>query len=235
MSQRFYDPTLDKHSTFCKLDAIQSGHLCKVLRKTVGDRVEVTNGKGDLFSATVSLAHPKKSEVNLSYLLSEDRNENQITIAMALPKSMDRFEWFIEKATEIGISRIIPLTSRFSERKNLNKERAERILDSAFKQSLRLYRPILDELTPVQTLFEKEEAWDQKFIGHCYPGDKTDLIAHCDSKKSKLMLIGPEGDFSEEEVSKALDLGYKEVSLGSSRLRTETAGLMALARMILKE
>ena len=235
MSQRFYDPTLEKHSTFCKLDAIQSGHLCKVLRKTVGDRVEITNGKGDLFSATVSLAHPKKSEVSLSYLLSEDRNENQITIAMALPKSMDRFEWFIEKATEIGIARIIPLTSRFSERKNLNKERAERILDSAFKQSLRLYRPILDELTPVQTLFEKEEAWDQKFIGHCYPGDKTDLIAHCDSKKSKLMLIGPEGDFSEEEVSKALDLGYKEVSLGSSRLRTETAGLMALARMILKE
>ena len=121
MSQRFYDPTLDKHSTFCKLDAIQSGHLCKVLRKTVGDRVEITNGKGDLFSATVSLAHPKKSEVSLSYLLSEDRNENQITIAMALPKSMDRFEWFIEKATEIGIARIIPLTSRFSERKNLNK------------------------------------------------------------------------------------------------------------------
>ena len=235
MSQRFYDPTLDKHSTFCELDAIQSGHLCKVLRKTVGDRVEITNGKGDLFSATVSLAHPKKSEVSLSYLLSEDRNENQITIAMALPKSMDRFEWFIEKATEIGVARIIPLTSRFSERKNLNKERAERILDSAFKQSLRLYRPILDELTPVQTLFEKEEAWDQKFIGHCYPGDKTDLIDLCDSKKSKLMLIGPEGDFSEEEVSKALDLGYKEVSLGSSRLRTETAGLMALARMILKE
>jgi 16S rRNA (uracil1498-N3)-methyltransferase len=235
MSQRFYDPTLDKHSTFCNLDAIQSGHLCKVLRKSVGDRVEITNGKGDLFSATISLAHPKKSELSLSYLLSEDPNENQITIAMALPKSMDRFEWFIEKATEIGIARIIPLTSRFSERKNLNKERAERILDSAFKQSLRLYRPILDELTPVQTLFEKEEAWDQKFIGHCYPGDKTDLIAHCDSKKSKLMLIGPEGDFSEEEVSKALDLGYKEVSLGSSRLRTETAGLMALARMILKE
>jgi len=121
MSQRFYDPTLDKHSTFCKLDTIQSGHLYKVLRKTVGDRVEITNGKGDLFSATVSLAHPKKSEVSLSYLLSEDRNENQITIAMALPKSMDRFEWFIEKATEIGIARIIPLTSRFSERKNLNK------------------------------------------------------------------------------------------------------------------
>ena len=235
MSQRFYDPTIDKNSTFCKLDAIQSGHLYKVLRKSVGDSVEFTNGKGDLFSATVSLAHPKKSEVSLSYRLSEDRPENQITIAMALPKSMDRFEWFIEKATEIGIARIIPLTSRFSERKNLNKERAERILDSAFKQSLRLYRPILDELTPVQTLFEKEEAWDQKFIGHCYPGDKTDLIAHCDSKKSKLMLIGPEGDFSEEEVSKALDLGYKEVSLGSSRLRTETAGLMALARMILKE
>jgi 16S rRNA (uracil1498-N3)-methyltransferase len=235
MSQRFYDPTLDKHSTFCKLDAIQSGHLCKVLRKSVGDRVEFTNGKGDLFSATVSLAHPKKSEVSLSYLRSEDRTENQITIAMALPKSMDRFEWFIEKATEIGIARIIPLTSRFSERKNLNKERAERILDSAFKQSLRLYRPILDELTPVQTLFEKGEAWDQKFIGHCYLGDKTDLIDLCDSKKSKLMLIGPEGDFSEEEISKALDLGYKEVSLGSSRLRTETAGLMALARMILKE
>ena len=235
MSQRFYDPTLDKHSTFCKLDAIQSGHLCKVLRKSVGDRVEITNGKGDLFSATISLAHPKKSEVSLSYLRSEDRTENQITIAMSLPKSMDRFEWFIEKATEIGIARIIPLTSRFSERKNLNKERAERILDSAFKQSLRLYRPILDELTPVQTLFEKEEVWDQKFIGHCYPGDRTDLISLCDSKKSKLMLIGPEGDFSEEEVAKALELGYKEVSLGSSRLRTETAGLMALARMILKE
>ena len=235
MSQRFYDPTIDKNSTFCKLDAIQSGHLCKVLRKSVGDSVEFTNGKGDLFSATVSLAHPKKSEVSLSYRLSEDRPENQITIAMALPKSMDRFEWFIEKSTEIGIARIIPLTSRFSERKNLNKERAERILDSAFKQSLRLHRPVLDQLTPITTLFEKGEAWDQKFIGHCYPGDKTDLIDLCDSKKSKLMLIGPEGDFSEEEVTKALDLGYKEVSLGTSRLRTETAGLMALARMILKE
>jgi len=235
MSQRFYDPTLDKYSTFCKLDAIQSGHLCKVLRKSVGDKVEFTNGKGDLFYATVSLAHPKKSEVELSYLLSEALTENQITIAMALPKSMDRFEWFIEKATEIGIARIIPLTSRFSERKNLNKERAERILDSAFKQSLRLHRPILDDLTPITTHFEKGGEWEQKFIGHCYPGDKTDLIEHCDSKKSKLMLIGPEGDFSEEEVNQALDLGYEEVSLGSSRLRTETAGLMALARMILKE
>jgi len=201
----------------------------------VGDKVEFTNGKGDLFSATVSLAHPKKSEVELSYLLSEALTENKITIAMALPKSMDRFEWFIEKATEIGIVRIIPLTSRFSERKNLNKERAERILDSAFKQSLRLHRPILDDLTPITTHFEKDGEWEQKFIGHCYPGDKTDLIELCDSKKSKLMLIGPEGDFSEEEVNQALDLGYEEVSLGSSRLRTETAGLMALARMILKE
>ena len=235
MSQRFYDPTLDKHSTFCKLDAIQSGHLCKVLRKSVGDRLEITNGKGDLFSATISLAHPKKSEVSLSYLMSEDLTENQITIAMALPKSMDRFEWFIEKATEIGIARIIPLTSRFSERKNLNHQRAERILDSAFKQSLHLYRPILEKLTPLSVLFENSNGWEQKFIGHCYSGDKKDLIELCDSKKSKLMLIGPEGDFSKEEVSFALDSGFAEVSLGSSRLRTETAGLMALARMILKK
>ena len=235
MSQRFYDPTIEKNSTLFELDTVQSVHLSKVLRKSVGDKVEFTNGKGDLFSAEITVAHPKRSQVHLTYLSSEEPSDNPISIAMVLPKSMDRFEWFIEKATEIGIARIIPLTSRFSERKNLNKERAERILDSAFKQSLRLYRPILDELTPVQTLFEKEEAWDQKFIGHCYPGDKTDLIALCDSKKSKLMLIGPEGDISEEEVNKALDLGYKEVSLGSSRLRTETAGLMALARMILKE
>jgi len=235
MSQRFYDPTIQKNSTLFELDTVQSIHLSKVLRKSVGDKVEFTNGKGDLFSGKITVAHPKRSQVHLTYLSSEEPSDNPISIAMVLPKSMDRFEWFIEKATEIGIARIIPLTSRFSERKNLNHQRAERILDSAFKQSLHLYRPILEKLTPLSVLFENSNGWEQKFIGHCYSGDKKDLIELCDSKKSKLMLIGPEGDFSEEEVSFALDSGFAEVSLGSSRLRTETAGLMALARMILKK
>ena len=122
----------------------------------MGDQsVEFTNGKGDLFSATIiTVAHPKKSQVqpHLSTLV-KILQIIKLSIAMVLPKSMDRFEWFIEKATEIGIARIIPLTSRFSERKNLNHQRAERILDSAFKQSLHLYRPILDEVNTTFSTF----------------------------------------------------------------------------------
>lgn len=234
MSQRFLQPQLASTDLGCEFDQQESNHLTKVLRKRVGDIVEITNGKGDLFEGVIVDSHPKRSKVKLNFIKHESASKAPITIALGVPKSTDRFEWFLEKATEIGIDHIIPLQSRFSERKSLNYDRSLRIIESAFKQSLRLHIPKLSELSLFEAVLEQGKEYDQLFIGHCYPSEqKPDLSELIETNRSKIVLIGPEGDFSEEEVTRALDAGFRAISLGQQRLRTETAGLMALARMVL--
>jgi 16S rRNA (uracil1498-N3)-methyltransferase len=149
-----------------------------------------------------------------------------LTIGVAPTKNIDRFEWFLEKSTEIGIDRVIPLLCRYSERKEIKPERLEKVMVSAMKQSIKAYLPVL---SPLQTFKEaiKSQFSGQKFIAHCYEGEKQLLRDAVVRGKDVLILIGPEGDFSNEEVELAINEGFVPISLGNSRLRTETAALVA--------
>ena len=161
-------------------------------------------------------------------LFRSGKRNYKLHIAIAPTKNIERFEWFIEKATEIGIDEITPIVCRFSERKIIKPERLERIINSAAKQSVKAFFPTLNPLCTFDELLQQSHA-KGKFIAHCYDGDKKLLkkaIAGCDDM---LILIGPEGDFSKDEIEKATHAGYKQVTLGDSRLRTETAGIMACA------
>ena len=202
-------------------------HCIKVLRKQEGDEILVTDGKGNFFDARIVQAHPKHCMVEIVETIAQPKPWNfDLHIAFAPTKNMDRNEWFAEKATEIGIDRLTPLLCRFSERKEIKNERIGKILVSAMKQSQKAYLPQLDEMQPFAQ-FVKQSVDGQKFIAHCHEGDKPLLgdVYHKGGKAT--ILIGPEGDFSEEEVALAIENGYRPVSLGNSRLRTETAALVA--------
>ena len=213
-----------------ELDAEESRHLSKVLRLTDGDKVKVVDGKGNSYDCTVLEAHKKNSLLRIDYKTQQHETFG-IHIAAAPPKNLNRWEWFLEKATEIGIDRISPIRSFHSERKVLKNERQEKILISAMKQSKKADLPLLDELTPFNSWLKahSDKSDDlEKYIAHCYnqmPKMKLSSI-HPKGKKA-LILIGPEGDFSKEEVLAATAAGFKPVSLSKSRLRTETAAIVA--------
>lgn len=209
-----------------ELDAEESRHLAKVLRLNDGEQVHVIDGKGTRFTCTIISAHPKKSLLQID---SENLSPEHfgITIAAAPTKNLNRWEWFLEKATEIGIDAIQPILSFHSERKVLKLERQERILISAMKQSYKATLPNLNELTKFDKII-KQNFEGQKFIAHCYESIPSKALKSVyEPNKNTLILIGPEGDFSEQEVHQALEAGFKPISLGKSRLRTETAALVA--------
>lgn len=206
----------------------ESAHCVRVLRKKEGDEVFVTDGKGHFFDAVITVAHPKHCSLEIIKNINSNKPwSNTIHIAFAPTKNMDRVEWFAEKATEIGIDHITPLLCRYSERKEVKLPRIEKILVSAMKQSQKAYLPLLDEMTAFQT-FVKQPFDGQKFIAHCYEGDEKKLLKSVyNCGQNALILIGPEGDFSEKEVDEALKNGFIPISLGESRLRTETAAVVA--------
>lgn len=209
-----------------ELDQDESRHLAKVLRLTSGDAVTVIDGKGGKYTCEVLEAHPKKSTLQITEELRED-NEYKVSIAAAPTKNLNRWEWFLEKATEIGIDGIYPLVTYHSERKVLKRERQERILISAMKQSYKSKIPDLREITSFKD-FLQQKLGSAKYIAHCYDDIPKEPLKNTYKKGEKaLILIGPEGDFSKEEVKLAIDKGFIPVSLGESRLRTETAALMA--------
>ena len=207
----------------------ESLHAVKVLRLQGGDDIVILDGAGGYHKAKITLPHPKKCGFEITQSILEYGKRNyKLHIAIAPTKNIERFEWFIEKATEIGIDEITPIICRFSERKIIKPERLEKIIISAAKQSVKAFFPALNPSCTFDELLLQNHA-KGKFIAHCYDGDKQLLknaIAGCDDV---LILIGPEGDFSKEEVEKATRAGFKPVSLGESRLRTETAGVMACA------
>lgn len=212
------------------LDAEESRHLSKVLRLTDGDKVKVVDGKGNSYDCVILEAHKKNAKLLVKK--QDHQHENfGIQIAAAPTKNLNRWEWFLEKSTEIGIDRISPIQSFHSERKVLKKERQEKILISAMKQSQKATLPQLDELQPFNAWLKAHTNKSnevEKYIAHCYdelPKMKLSSI-HPRGKKA-LILIGPEGDFSKEEVKAATAAGFKPVSLGKARLRTETAALVA--------
>ena len=205
----------------------ESLHCTKVLRMKEGDQLTVTDGKGFFFLCTLIQAHPKHCIVSIDSEVAQPKTWNfNLHIAFAPTKNIDRMEWFAEKATESGIDRFTPLLCRFSERKELKTERLEKIVVSAMKQSQQAVMPIIDEMNPFHLFVEKPFA-GRKFIAHCHPSPKTALAKTYQKGEDALILIGPEGDFSEEEIQKAVSLGFEPVSLGENRLRTETACLVA--------
>ncbi|SHE78094.1 16S rRNA (uracil1498-N3)-methyltransferase [Mariniphaga anaerophila] len=205
----------------------ESKHAVKVLRLGKGDQVQVIDGTGGFYLAEI--VDPNQKKCRLSVLKTQKeygkRNFN-LHIAIAPTKNTDRLEWFLEKATEIGIDQITPLLCEHSERKSIKPDRFERILISAMKQSVKAYLPQLNTLTSFSDFVNTCTA-SQKFIAHCYEGEKPHLKNVVAEGESVVVLIGPEGDFSPEEVNQAKAIGFQEISLGNARLRTETAGVVA--------
>lgn len=221
----FYCPDI-KDSQY-QLSRDESKHCVRVLRLQGGDPIYITDGIGNLYHCEITIASPSAVHVRVLEHFSEHGKRNyHLHMAVAPTKNNDRFEWFLEKATELGIDEITPILCHHSERKVIKPERMERIIHSAVKQSLKAYVP---QLNPMIS-FVEFIANDQNascFIAHCNEGEKTLLKNTVDSHKKILILIGPEGDFSPEETQLAIDAGYTAISLGNSRLRTETAAIAA--------
>lgn len=226
----FYCPDI---ATSLTLSEEESHHCVKVLRLVEGDEIDVVDGNGTWHHARITMAHQKRCAVEIMH--SEDRAPHwphKIVVGIAPTKNIDRIEWMIEKTTEMGIDRIIPLQCRYSERKEVKPERLRKILVSAMKQSLKATLPVLDAMTPVMQVIKMP--WEGKrYICYCdmtLPREQRKNFAReYDITQDALILIGPEGDFSSEEVAAALDAGFIPVTLGDSRLRTETAAVQAVA------
>lgn len=205
----------------------ESQHCAKVLRMKEGDLLTVTDGEGSFYECRLLLSHPKKSVVTILRKWEEPRKRSfMIQIAFGPTKQMDRNEWFVEKATEIGVDRFTPILGNFSERKEIKRERLTKIAISAMKQSQQARLPLIDEMRSFSE-FVAQPFNGRKFIAHCYDLPKTPLAQSYRKGEDALILIGPEGDFSEQEVAEAINNGFEPVSLGETRLRTETACLVA--------
>lgn len=216
-----------------QLTTEESKHCIKVLRLKKGDHVQLLNGKGSSFEAVIQIADSKSCMLEI---IKEDKYSNfrsyHLTIAIAPTKNMDRLEWFTEKVTEIGIDRIVPIICQHSERKEIKTERLEKILISAMKQSGHKYLPDLTRQLSFRELVTQSFDGD-KLIAHCEPGNKKTLKNSITPGNKILLLIGPEGDFDPSEIKFALGNGFMPVSLGDSRLRTETAGIVACQTVFL--
>ncbi len=221
----FYTP--DLQSDIYRLSEEESKHCVRVLRLAEGDILNLADGKGLFCEAVITSAHPKACELKIVDKKSDfGKREFRLIMAVSPTKNIDRYEWFLEKATEIGIDAIIPLIGRYSERKEIKPERLEKVIVSAIKQSIKAYLPQLQQTQSFKTVI-KIPFPGQKFIAHCYAGEKVFLRDAVTKGNDVLILIGPEGDFSVEEVESAIMEGFVPVSLGDSRLRTETAALVA--------
>ena len=225
--QLFYTPNIEKTDKQIVFPKDESRHIAKVLRKNAGDTLKVTNGKGSLFTAEIIEANPKQCLAKVIKVEEEASKPYRLHLVVAPTKMNDRYEWFLEKATEIGIDEITPIICDHSERKTIKLNRYERVLQSAMKQSLHYRLPMLNEAISFSE-FITTETEGQKFIAHCEDGmERFSLKNQAKSQENITILIGPEGDFSPEEIKLALKNNWKPVSLGESRLRTETAAIVA--------
>ncbi|WP_276166253.1 16S rRNA (uracil(1498)-N(3))-methyltransferase [Zobellia alginiliquefaciens] len=224
--QLFYNPDLDKSVSQFTFSQEESRHIVKVLRKKEGDVLHITNGKGYIFESEILFADQKKCKAQIISTKKKHAKAHWLHIVVAPTKNNDRFEWFLEKATEIGVDEITPVFCDRSERKIIKKERLEKVIQSAMKQSLRSYLPKLNEAIPFKDFIEKEQL-GLLFIGHCEEEEKVDLKRRVAPDQDITILIGPEGDFSQNEIKTAYEKGFLPVSLGEYRLRTETAAIVA--------
>jgi 16S rRNA (uracil1498-N3)-methyltransferase len=224
--QLFYNPTIDETTEAFSFDKVESKHIIKVLRKKDADILFVTNGKGYLFETEITLASDSKCTVRIISFEKKPKSKYNLHLAVAPTKMNDRYEWFLEKATEIGIHQITPIICDRSERKVINKDRFDKIILTAMKQSNEVYFPTLNEAISLKD-FLKYKQEGLQLIAHCEETDKKTLKSVLKPNNNITILIGPEGDFSEKEIALALDNAYSPVSLGTTRLRTETAAVVA--------
>lgn len=220
-----------KNEDVFTLNKEESAHLVRVLRMKEGEEVFLTNGKGCFFKSEILEANP--SRCTLKILSKEKEREERkfkVHLAIAPTKNIDRIEWLIEKATEIGVDEITFLLCEHSERKHINLERLEKIVISAIKQSLKAYKPIIHPLTKFKNFVEEVSA-EQKLLAYCEGENRGFIKDICTPLSSYVILIGPEGDFSHNEVELALNNNFSLITLGTQRLRTETAGLYALSTL----
>jgi 16S rRNA (uracil1498-N3)-methyltransferase len=221
--QLFYSPDFSLDQPF--LDAQEAKHCIRVLRKKDGDIIYITNGKGELFWGKVNIIG-KTIHLSEIELKREEKNRDYyLHIAIAPTKNMDRLEWFLEKAVEIGIDEISLFVSDNSERQKLRQDRVEKTVVSALKQSNQFHLPILNELISLSKFMEKDFSEYDQWIGHCSSNFSKEKLREKSEKKKILILIGPEGDFSEKEIETAYSKGFKGLDLSNNRLRTETAGI----------
>ncbi len=239
----FFDPDLDPESFLTgdkakplsfNLNAEESFHGIQVLRLTKGTPIHIINGKGSRFLAEIFLPSPKSCGVILldhEFIIPRPYSLN---LAIAPPKSMDRFEWFLEKATEIGIDQISPIITQNSERRNLNPERLNKLLVSAIKQSGQAYFPVLNKLETLSE-FQKIKRTGSLMMAHCRETNKKPFPEEVIQSNDKdfTILIGPEGDFTEAEIKGLIENSFLPISLGNSRLRTETAAILVCAQLAL--
>ena len=224
--QLFYNPNITNETKQFSFSKEESKHIVKVLRKVEGEILQITNGNGWLFNAKILVANMKHCTTEIvSKKLQPKRNYN-LHLVVAPTKMNDRYEWFLEKATEIGINSITPIICDHSERKFIKQERLEKILQSAMKQSLQAYLPKLNQAISFKE-FIKQEFFGQLFIAHCEETDRKSLKNELQPKEDITILIGPEGDFSVKEIEMAIQNKFIPVTLGETRLRTETAAIVA--------
>lgn len=226
--QLFLNTSLDNSFKQFFFTAEESRHIVKVLRKKEGDLLQITNGNGSIFTAEILVADTKKCKAQIVKENKEIPKRYSLHLAVAPTKMNDRFEWFLEKATEIGVDQITPIICDHSERKTIKPERFNRILQSATKQSLQAFLPKLNPLTTYDDFINNKLSGLQ-FIAHCDDGEKLELKRCIAADKDVVILIGPEGDFSPSEIKKAIEKRYRPISLGRNRLRTETAAIVACA------
>lgn len=224
--QLFYNPNIHEQTQQVTFSMEESKHIVKVLRKSVGDQLQITNGNGWLFKAEISIAEIKNCVAHITSKSHQEQKSYKLHLAVAPTKMNDRYEYFLEKATEIGIDSITPIICDHSERKVIKTDRFEKILQSAMKQSLHYFMPKLNEAILFKDFIEQEFE-GQKFIAHCEETDKRSLKKELKSKQNVTILIGPEGDFSGSEIEMALKAEFIPITLGDTRLRTETAALVA--------
>jgi 16S rRNA (uracil1498-N3)-methyltransferase len=207
----------------------ESAHCIRVLRMGRGDRVQVIDGQGGYYNAIITDPDPGKCRIEMADPIQTDKARNYtVHIAIAPTKNMDRFEWFTEKSVEIGIDFITPLLCQRSERRVLKTDRLEKLIISTMKQAIIPWHPVLSELTPYRDFVSAmAKSSISRFIATCEHADRKFLRDACTAGKDTVVLIGPEGDFSPEEITLAVNLGFVPVSLGTARLRTETAGIVA--------
>jgi 16S rRNA (uracil1498-N3)-methyltransferase len=225
--KRFFSSIIQANQAI--LQGSEKEHCVKVLRTQIGETIEVVDGKGSLFIGKLIASDKVSATIQIDEKIDNLTQLPLVSIAICIPKNPSRWEWFLEKATEIGVHQIIPIITKRSEKGNIRKERSEQIILSAFKQAGHIFLPILKEPMPLQKLLLSSENENKlKFIAHCVEEQKHFLADKYKKGENALILIGPEGDFSSEEINLAIKNGFWPVTLGNSRLRVETAGVVAV-------
>lgn len=223
----FYTPDINPAVTSYFLSEEESKHCVRVLRLTAGDEVSLIDGRGGFYTASITDAHPKRTILQINHVAQEFQKRNHyLHIAVAPTKNIERLEWFLEKATEIGIDEISLIITQRSERKEAKVDRLNKVVTSAVKQSLKAYHPLINPPISYAALIAKPFS-GARMIAHCEEGEKFSIQSQIELHGRYLILIGPEGDFSPKEIEDADARGFKAITLGESRLRTETAALEA--------